>query len=174
MENQTALILTAKMNAETQDFFNHLRHLHFPPERNFLDAHITVFHKLPLTERSRITEDLKRVCETTNSFEISFSKVIFYGKGTGISADAQKLVGIRQTLTDTWKPLLSRQDLQKFRPHITIQNKVESTNARRFYEKFQSSWQTVTGKIVGFDLWRYENGPWVFEKTFRLNNVSST
>jgi hypothetical protein len=41
------LIVTALMDAVAQERFDQLRRSHFPPERNHLDAHLTLFHRLP-------------------------------------------------------------------------------------------------------------------------------
>ncbi len=41
------LILTARMEPAAQERFTALRTAHFPPSRNYLSAHITLFHALP-------------------------------------------------------------------------------------------------------------------------------
>jgi hypothetical protein len=41
------LILTLEMDTHSFEILDALRKKHFPPERNVLDAHITLFHKLP-------------------------------------------------------------------------------------------------------------------------------
>ena len=42
-----ALIVTAEMGAEEFAWLDSLRRRHFPPERNQLPAHLTMFHALP-------------------------------------------------------------------------------------------------------------------------------
>ena len=41
------LIVTALLDEVAQERFDRLRREHFPPERNQLDAHLTLFHRLP-------------------------------------------------------------------------------------------------------------------------------
>ncbi|GAA1871360.1 2'-5' RNA ligase family protein [Pseudonocardia ailaonensis] len=41
------LIVTATLDAPTQERFDALRRRHFPSDRNFLAAHLTLFHALP-------------------------------------------------------------------------------------------------------------------------------
>jgi hypothetical protein len=41
------LILTLKMDRESFSRFEGLRQAHFPPHRNFIPAHLTLFHHLP-------------------------------------------------------------------------------------------------------------------------------
>ena len=41
------LIVTALLDEQAQEWFDRLRRNHFPPARNHLDAHLTLFHRLP-------------------------------------------------------------------------------------------------------------------------------
>lgn len=41
------LIVTAELDPATQAWLDDLRARHFPPHRNFLRAHLTLFHALP-------------------------------------------------------------------------------------------------------------------------------
>jgi hypothetical protein len=41
------LIVTALLDEAAQERFDRLRREHFPPERNHLAAHLTLFHRLP-------------------------------------------------------------------------------------------------------------------------------
>ncbi len=42
------LIVTALLGSADQAVFDRLRSAHFPPERNQLQAHLTMFHAIPL------------------------------------------------------------------------------------------------------------------------------
>lgn len=41
------LIVTLGLDADAAAFFDALRRAHFPTERSFLPAHLTLFHRLP-------------------------------------------------------------------------------------------------------------------------------
>ena len=41
------LILTLQLDPFAQTFYENLRRRHFPPERNLIPAHLTLFHQLP-------------------------------------------------------------------------------------------------------------------------------
>lgn len=60
-----SMILTAHVAAPEIRFFDDLHSRYFPPERNYLSAHLTVFHKLPSEHRPDIEEALKSVAEET-------------------------------------------------------------------------------------------------------------
>ena len=44
---QQTLILTLQLDAISNAFYEHLRRKYFPPERNLIAAHVTLFHQLP-------------------------------------------------------------------------------------------------------------------------------
>jgi hypothetical protein len=52
------IIITAEMGKADQAWANGLRAKHFPHERNFLDAHITLFHHLPPSHLAEIKSRL--------------------------------------------------------------------------------------------------------------------
>jgi 2'-5' RNA ligase len=164
--NSLPLILTAKLDAESFSFFNSLREKHFPPERNFLKAHVTLFHHLPGEEISMIENDLRNVAANRQTFELRFPTLRFLGKGTAAEIESPELLTVRATLADSWKERLTAQDLQKFKPHITIQNKVALDEARRLFDQMSAVWKPVTGKAVGLQLWHYQGGPWELANEF--------
>mgnify|MGYP004351873915 CR=1 FL=1 len=45
--SDSPLILTAQLPADLHRWATALRTEHFPPERNYLEAHVTLFHALP-------------------------------------------------------------------------------------------------------------------------------
>ncbi len=52
------------------------------------------------------------------------------------------------------------QDRQKFKPHITVQNKVEKASADTLYDALRAGLEPRHITILGIDLWDYLGGPW--------------
>src|SRR5919112_1744177 len=52
------LILSAVLDAPVQQRLDALRRAHFPPERNHLAAHVTLFHHLPGAEEDAVARAL--------------------------------------------------------------------------------------------------------------------
>ena len=165
------LILTVKLDADSFGFFDALRQKYFPPERNFLAAHVTLFHHLPGEKISRIEDDSARICAECEAFELRFPTLRFLGKGTAAEIESAELIRLRSTLAADWDGWLTAQDKQKFKPHITIQNKVAPDEARKLYEELRANWQPRTGNAVGLQLWRYLGGPWELTKEFTFGKV---
>ncbi len=160
------LILTVELDADSFGFFDALRREYFPPERNFLAAHVTLFHNLPGEEIARIEANLKDVCAEYESFELRFPTLRFLGKGTAAEIESAEVLKLRSTLAAEWNEWLTAQDKQKFKPHITIQNKAVPDEARRLFETLQANWKPRTGNAVGLQLWHYLGGPWDLANEF--------
>lgn len=164
------LILTLKIDAESFQFFDELRGKYFPPERNFLSAHVTLFHHLPGAKIEEIKSDLQKAANETNVFPLEFTKWRFLGKGSAMTIESAELLRLRAKLANLWRDNLTAQDKQKFQPHITVQNKVAPDEARELYEKLSAEWEMKTGTGEGLTLWHYVAPGWKFECEFLFQN----
>ena len=165
-EFSVPLILTLKLDKKTFNYFDPLRKQHFPPENNFLPAHITLFHALPGEHKSSIQQDLQTLCSHTPILPLTFPKLRFLGKGVAVEVNCPELIQLRQQLAKNWKDWLSRQDLQGYRPHLTIQNKTMPYEARKLYDRLTSEWTVFQGYGEGLLLWYYLGGPWELADEF--------
>ncbi len=148
------------MDADSFELLNALRREHFPPDRNHLSAHITIFHHLPGECLDEIEAHLKITASRQYEFKLNFTAVKFIGRGSIIEIESPELISLRNKLANHWSDRLTPQDRQKFAPHVTIQNKVEPEEARRLYEKLKESWHPLSGTATALQLWHYQNGPW--------------
>ena len=164
------LILTLKLDIESFAFFDSMRQKYFPVTRNFLSAHITLFHKLPGSQREQIENDLKELCRRYEPLALYFSQWRFLGRGAAIEVESIELQSLRDELKNKWNEWLSNQDFQKFKPHITVQNKVAPETARALFDSLSVDWTSRNGVGVGIQLWEYLNGPWKFAEEFMFNS----
>ncbi len=166
MEFNKTYILTLKIDDESQEFFNQQRKLHFPPAINYLDAHLTLFHKLPLADY--ITESLSNLRQ--KPFELEVVKPINIGNGVAYSLKSTPLNDLHKHLSDVFNADLIPQDKQGYRPHITIQNKVAAVHASALLAKIQAEFNPFMVSAKGLDLWYYLGGPWEHVSTFVFND----
>ena len=152
-------ILTLKLDDASQAFFDRLREAHFPPERNLLQAHLTMFHKLPGEHEREILSDVEEACNQ-EPIQLTATNLRFLGKGVAYELASPELEGLRRSLAATWKPWLGPQDLQGFKPHVTVQNKVDPKTARTLHEELSAAFAPFEVRGVGLSLWRYVGGPW--------------
>ena len=154
------LILTAKMEAKAQHRFQRLRDHHFPPERNVVPAHITLFHHLPGTELDAIVDRLKSLARGTRAPRVEVAGVRSLGNGVAYDLRSPELEELRAELGHAWAPLLIPQDQAGFRPHVTVQNKVRAPEAKATLAELSRDFQPWSFVADGLLLWRYLEGPW--------------
>ncbi|RSK34024.1 2'-5' RNA ligase family protein [Hymenobacter metallilatus] len=154
------LILTLTLNPEAQQHFTHLRRLHFPPSRNYLEAHVTLFHHLPGAELAAVHHTLKELAATVPVLPLHLSGVRFLGNGVAYSLDSPPLLQLHRALQSTWAEWLTPQDRQPLRPHITVQNKVAPAVAKALHEQLQRDFEPQVLQGTGITVWAYRGGPW--------------
>jgi hypothetical protein len=92
--------------------------------------------------------------------------VMDLGEGTALRVESEGLEDIRGDLALALHGLLTRQDRAPWRPHVTIQNKVEPNAARALQARLRAGFERRPLAIRGLALWRYLDGPWEPVKQF--------
>ncbi|WP_376092050.1 2'-5' RNA ligase family protein [Roseomonas sp. CCTCC AB2023176] len=154
------LILTLRFDDTTFVRLDALRRAHFPPARNHIPAHLTLFHALPGEEEAGVAAALAEVCAATPALPIRFSGLLPLGRGVALSVEAPALRALRTGLAARWSAWLTRQDAGGFRPHVTVQNKVAPEVARELLEQMRAAFEPWDARGEGLLLWRYRGGPW--------------
>ena len=165
MGSVAPLVVTATLDRDSQQRFDGLRRRHFPPERNHLAAHLTLFHALPGEHETAVGADLADVVDTAYDVEVSGVRVL--GRGVAYDLRSPALHAARRELARRWAPWLAPQDRQGFRPHVTVQNKVAPDQARRLHAELAASFAPYVVRVEGLALWRYRGGPWEPVAVFR-------
>lgn len=154
------LIVTLQLDAPSTDYFNRLRAQHFPAALNHIGAHVTLFHKLPGEEERAVLEALAREARWRGPFAVRVPGLMRLGRGAAFRIDSEALLTVRASLAAAFEPWLSGQDREKFRPHVTVQNKVSPAQAEALYEHLSRGFIPFDAVAEGLQLWRYEGGPW--------------
>ena len=166
------LILTLALDPESQAFFNELRQQHFPPQRNYLSAHLTLFHALPGEAEAEIKAYLREMAATESALALEIVGVQFMGRGVMYKLESPALRHLHRRLQADWQIRfgfeLSGQDHQPLHPHITVQNKVTPAVARALHEELSAGFQPFTASGVALRLWAYQGGPWAARGRFML------
>jgi 2'-5' RNA ligase len=165
------LIVTLALDEASFAFFDRQRRRYFPPERNFIPAHVTLFHALPGEELRKVLTTLEQVCGPEAPFDIAVTGLRSLGRGVAYTLDAPELGRIRSSLAGRWSAFLTPQDRQKHSPHVTVQNKVDPATARTTLAELQAAFQPFTARGEGLHLWWYRGGPWEPIRTFRFGKA---
>ena len=170
MLDSRPLILTAQLDAETFALVDGLRRAHFPAERNFLAAHLTLFHALPAQALDAVAAELAAEAAAISPMALELTAPMPLGYGVALKVRCDPLVALRSRLRERWLDLpLTAQDSAGWRPHITVQNKVTPTAARALLARLGDEWRAVQGSVTGLQLWRYDGGPWAEPRHFNFH-----
>ena len=160
------LILTAKLPPELHRQFTDLRNEHFPPERNYLEAHVTLFHAIPPQCEAEACGYLSRLVTEVAPLPGSIEGLMPLGGGTAIKLASISLLNLRDEIADHFHGMLTAQDQHRPRLHVTIQNKVTSKEAKALQAKLGGTIAQQAFSFPGLSLYRYRGGPWEFVRDF--------
>lgn len=167
------LILTLGFDDEGQARFDAARQRHFPPERNMIPAHLTLFHALPGEERVRIERDLGDLAARVAPFRYRARGILDFGRGAAYDVDVPGLRAVRAMLRDLWWADLTEQDRQGLKPHVTVQNKADRETAAASLAALRAGFSPWEGRAPALKLWHYRGGPWEAARTFELKGPTT-
>lgn len=161
------LVATLSIASAAQAYFDDLRKLHFPKERNYLNAHLTLFNALP--DEPWIYDKMQTLATGQAVFEVNVDQIISLGVGTAFRILSPELTLLHRNLQTHYHHSLTNQDKQKRNFHITVQNKVEPSVAKGLQAELRSTFEPFSFAAEGIHLWKYLGGPWEFVRTFRFD-----
>jgi hypothetical protein len=159
MTSPAPIIVTAVLGAEDQAWLDRQRAGYFPPERNHLPAHLTMFHHLPPSLAGEVRQRLGDLAREGQPVA-TIAGLISLGSGVAYRIHSDDLAERRAGLADLWAGLLTPQDRAPWRPHVTIQNKVAPAAARALLDDLRREFRPRPLVITGFASWWYRGGPW--------------
>lgn len=151
------LLVTAELPQGVHDWADGLRQEHYPPERNRLPAHVTLFHALPPSaegEVRRLLGDMAR----RKPPEAHVTGLMDLGQGTAFALESAGMVDIHAELAERLHGLIQQRDDRDLRLHITVQNKVPRAAAKALQQVLAASFVPRSFRFHGLALshWRDE------------------
>ena len=159
-EDVDPLILSLGFDRASFERFEGLRRLHFPPALNRIAAHLTLFHHLPGERLAEVSQAVAEAADGVPAFEVQVAGLRKLGRGVALSLDSQTLAAVRGRVASRFADVLTPQDRQGFRPHVTIQNKVDPIESTALHERLAAEFSPWTARAEALLLWRYRGGPW--------------
>ena len=169
-EDSAPLILTAELPPDLHRRFTDLRSAHFPPERNYLDAHVTLFHAIPPRCEEELGDVLKRVVAENPPPPARLEGLMSLGGGTALKLVSDEMLGHRARIAEHFAGMLTAQDQHMPRLHVTIQNKVSSAKAKELQAQLVVELRDFAFR--GFGLYRYLGGPWGHVRDWSFRGTS--
>lgn len=164
MSESAPLVVTAELPADLQSWADRLRRMHYPPERNQVPAHVTLFHALPPSSESELRDCLAAAARDHGPIPARLEGVMPFGRGTALGIASPEMLALWEDLAGRFHGLLTPADENPPRLHITIQNKVSLEEARALQAQIAPQVEPRAFRFAGLALHRYRGGPWEFVK----------
>lgn len=156
------LIVTAELPQDLYSWATQLRTEHFPPERNHLKAHVTLFHALPPSCEGEVRDALKAMARENAPVPARLEGIMKLGKGTALKLESPAMLELWEDLAGRFHGLLTPQDEHRPRLHVTIQNKVSIEAAKALQAELAPRIISRDFTFRGLELHAYRGGPWEF------------
>ncbi|WP_313442817.1 2'-5' RNA ligase family protein [Novosphingobium sp.] len=153
------LLVTAELPGDVLEWADGLRRAHYPPERNHLRAHVTLFHALPPRVEAELLQILGELARQRPP-QARIAGLMKLDNGTAIALESPGMVDLHGEIAERMHGLLTDQDSRPLRLHITVQNKVERAAARALQAELGPQLNSVGFRFRGFGLHAWEDGLW--------------
>ena len=158
------LVITLKIDEPSQLFFDAQRTAHFPAHANYVPAHITLFHKLPVD--NFVIENGLATFAKHPAFELLITDTMLHNSSVAYSIQSETLQKLHAQMQHTFAPFLIRNDKKILTPHITIQNKVTAYKAYKTHVLLLADFKPFVVQALGFTSWYYVKGYWEMKEEF--------
>lgn len=159
-------IVTASLPPNIFAWADALRRKHYPPERNHLHAHVTLFHSFAPSLFEELKAVLPRFAAEEAPIPAQITGVMDLGKGTAIAIRSTGMLELRERIAEHFHGSLTAQDLHEPRLHITVQNKVTLDVARTLQQQLATRTEPRDFHFPGLELYIYRGGPWELVRSF--------
>jgi hypothetical protein len=153
-------IVTAELPPDIFAWAEALRRAHYPPERNKLGAHVTLFHSFAPSLREELRRYLPQVAGEYAPPAACVAGLMDLGQGTAIDIASKGMLAIREHIAGHFHGSLTAQDQYEPRLHITIQNKVSEEAAWALQRELAPTLEARSFHFTGLGLHLYRDGPW--------------
>ena len=153
------LLITARLPSDVFAWAEGLRRAHFPPERNKVRAHVTLFNSLPW----RIEDEVRRMLARHAAAPppaATLTGLMPLGGGTAFAIHSPALSAIHEEMVESLHGVLTAQDGSRRKLHVTVQNKVTAAEARALQVELRRDFRPRDFVFAALDLHRYLGGLW--------------
>ncbi|MCJ2176978.1 2'-5' RNA ligase family protein [Novosphingobium album (ex Hu et al. 2023)] len=153
------LLITAELPPDVLAWTDALRRAHYPPERNRLRAHATLFHALPPSVEGELLQVLGELARSPAP-HARIEGLMKLDRGTALAVDSPAMVELHARIAERMHGLMTDQDTRPLRLHVTVQNKVRPEEARALQTRLAAEVRPASFRFRGFGLYAWEDGLW--------------
>ena len=153
------LLVTAELPRDVFAWAEGLRRKHFPPERNKVRAHVTLFHALPPSAEGEVRRMLAELASEPPP-AARITGLMPLGGGTAFAIASPALDALHAEMVARLHGVLSAPDRARRKLHVTVQNKVTGAEAKALQAELAEAWQPGAFVFAGLSLHRFVEGRW--------------
>jgi len=159
------LLITAELPEDVLSWADAIRRQHYPPGRNRLQAHVTLFHGLPPSADGEVRRLLAE-CSGSPPPEAAVTGQMDLGRGTALAVDSPATVALHAELAERLHGLVQQKDARPLRLHITVQNKVTRAEARALQDELARGFRPRSFHFRGLGLYLWQEELWQLSRVF--------
>ncbi len=164
------LLIVAELPADIFPWADALRQAHYPPGRNRLGAHVTLFHGLPPSADAEVRALLAELSRR-GAPAATIGGVMDLGRGTAFAVDSPGMSDLHEEMAERLHGLVQPKDARPLRLHITIQNKVAPADARALQAAIAPSLQPRAFQFRGLGLYGWTGEIWRQDRVFPFRGI---
>ena len=166
------LLVTAQLPPDVFAWADGLRRAHFPPERNKVRAHVTLFNSLPPSVEDEVRRLLVRHSAAAPP-SAWITGLMPLGGGTAFAIDSPGLSAMHEDMVESLHGVLTAQDGGRRKLHVTVQNKVSGAEAKALQTELATDFRPRNFSFAGLELHRYLGGVWEDAGTWPFRGARS-
>ena len=165
------LLVTAELPRDVFAWAEGLRRKHFPPERNKVRAHVTLFHALPPSVYDEVRRMLAELAGEPPP-PARITGVMRLAGGTAFHIVSPALDALHAEMVERLHGVLGVPDRARRKLHVTVQNKVAAAEARTLQVELAGAWRPETFAFAGLSLHRFRDGRWADAGTWPFRGTT--
>lgn len=159
------LLVVAELPQDLFAWADTLRRAHYPPERNRMGAHVTLFHGLPPSADTAVRGLLAELARRRPP-EAMIAGLMDLDRGTALAVDSPGMVDLHAEMAGRLHGLVQQKDTRPLRLHITVQNKVPVAEARALQARLAPMLEPRRFRFRGLGLYGWTGEIWQQERVF--------
>ena len=153
------LLIVAELPRDVFAWADALRRRHYPPDRNRLAAHVTLFHGLPPSAHGEVVRLLADLA-TSPPPEARLAGIMDLGRGTALAVDSPGMAALHREMAGRLSGLIQQKDAQPVRLHVTVQNKVSAAGAHALQDELARTVEARSFRFRGLGLYGWTGEIW--------------
>jgi len=159
-----SLIVTIALDRASHLYFTELRTKYYPAHCNYMEAHLSFFHKLPVG--TPLIDETLKTAANRKTMNIEVAGIKLMNNGNAFTVTSNELKQLHKAMQKTFDTYLTTKDRKKLWPHITVQNKVTAFKAKQTNGLLLQDFKPFTIRAIGFSTWLFTRNTWQHEQDY--------